>query len=40
MDFRQQIESKLYSTGLTYEADASWIKAWPKNPFSIKKEFF
>jgi len=35
MDFRQQIESKLYSAGLTYEADASGIKVWPKNLFSI-----
>jgi len=36
MDFRQQIESKLYSAGLTYEADASGIKAWPKKTFPFK----
>jgi len=36
MDFRQHIESKLYSAGLTYETDASGIKACPKNPFPNK----
>ena len=36
MDFQKQIESKLYSAKLTYEAEASGINAWPKNPFSIK----
>jgi len=36
MDFQKQIKSKLYSAGLTYEADASGIYAWTKNPFSNK----
>ena len=36
MDFRQQIELKLYYAGLTYEADASGINVWPKHSFSIK----
>jgi len=36
MDFQKQIESKLYSAELTYEADASGINAWSKNPFSLK----
>ena len=35
MDFRQQIESKIYSTGLIYETDASGIIVWQKISFSI-----